>query len=245
MATGTPALPTGSSRARSDALPSGPTAGAWRDPSRKVTTVRRCEWARGRLEVLYHDREWGVPLHNDRKLFELLILEGAQAGLSWSTILRRRPAYRRAFDRFDPRKIARYSAKKVRHLLADSGIIRNRAKIEATIANAQAFQALRRAHGSFDAYLWRFVGGRPLQNRRRPSRQVPAETELSRALSRDLKMRGFRFVGPTICYAFMQAAGLVNDHTANCFRWRQVQRLGVGGLAGGPRARRPAASRAG
>jgi DNA-3-methyladenine glycosylase I len=210
--------------------------------------MRRCEWARGGLEIRYHDREWGVPLHDDRKLLELLILEGAQAGLSWSTILRRRPGYRKAFDRFDATKIVRYTGPTVRRLLADPGIIRNRAKIEAAIANARAFLALRREHGSFDAYLWRFVGGRPLQNAWRSVRQVPAETEASRALSRDLKKRGFRFVGPTICYAFMQAAGLVNDHTVGCFRWRQVQRLPRGAVEGAPerqRTRRRPASRRG
>ena len=188
--------------------------------------TRRCEWAQGRHEIRYHDLEWGVPLHDDRRLFELLILEGAQAGLSWSTILRRRPAYRRAFDRFQPTKIARYTTATVQRLLRDTGIIRNRAKIEAAIANARAFLALRREYASFDAYVWQFVGGRPIQNGWRSLRQVPAETATSRALSRDLKKRSFRFVGPTICYAFMQAAGLVNDHTVSCFRWRQVQRLG-------------------
>jgi len=211
--------------------------------------VRRCEWARGRLEVRYHDREWGVPLHDDRKLLELLILEGAQAGLSWSMILRRRAGYRKAFDGFDPAKIVRYTARTVRRLLADPGIIRNRAKIEAAIANARAFLALRREHASFDAYLWGFVGGRPLQNAWRSARLVPAETEGSRALSRDLKKRGFRFVGPTICYAFMQAAGLVNDHTVGCFRWRQVKRLGRRAVDGDgterPRGRRRSASRGG
>ena len=204
--------------------------------------MRRCEWARGGLEIRYHDREWGVPLHDDRKLLELLILEGAQAGLSWSTILHRRRGYRKAFDRFDAAKIVRYTAPTVRRLLADPGIIRNRAKIEGAIANARAFLALRREHASFDAYLWRFVGGRPRQNAWRSARQVPAETEASRALSRDLKKRGFRFVGPTICYAFMQAAGLVNDHTVGCFRWRQVQRL-VRRAADGDRTERPRARR--
>jgi DNA-3-methyladenine glycosylase I len=185
--------------------------------------MKRCEWAQGRYEIRYHDREWGVPLYNDRRLFELLILEGAQAGLSWSTILRRRAAYRRAFDRFDPGTVARYTVRTVRRLLADPGIIRNRAKIEAAIANARAFVEIRHEHGSFAAYLWRFVDGRPIQNGWRSRRQVPAESEASRALSRELKRQGFRFVGPTICYAFMQAAGLVNDHTVGCFRWRQVQ----------------------
>jgi DNA-3-methyladenine glycosylase I len=184
---------------------------------------RRCAWAREELAA-YHDREWGVPIHQDRRLFELLILEGAQAGLSWSTILRKRAAYRKAFDGFDAKKIARYSAARVRRLMKDAGIVRNRAKIEATIANARAFLAVQREHGRFDTYIWQFVGGRPTQNAwRRPS-QCPAETEASRAMSRDLLARGFRFVGPTICYAFMQATGMVNDHLRDCFRWREVQR---------------------
>jgi DNA-3-methyladenine glycosylase I len=185
---------------------------------------RRCAWARGDLEVAYHDREWGVPLHQDRLLFELLILEGAQAGLSWSTILRKRPAYRKAFDGFDPRKVARYSAARVRRLMNDAGIVRNRAKIAATVVNARAFLAIQRAHGSFDAYIWRFVDGRPTQNAWRRPRECPAETDASRAMSRDLRRRGFRFVGPTICYAFMQATGMVNDHLRGCFRWREVRR---------------------
>jgi DNA-3-methyladenine glycosylase I len=184
---------------------------------------RRCAWAREELAA-YHDREWGVPIHQDRRLFELLILEGAQAGLSWSTILRKRTAYRKAFDGFDAKKIARYSADRVRRLMKDAGIVRNRAKIEATIANARAFLAVQREHGRFDTYIWQFVGGRPTQNAwRRPS-QCPAETEASRAMSRDLLARGFRFVGPMICYAFMQATGMVNDHLRDCFRWREVQR---------------------
>src|SRR2546425_678372 len=186
----------------------------------------RCAWARGELDVRYHDEEWGVPLHDDRKLFELLILEGAQAGLSWSTILRKRAAYRKAFDRFDATKVARYTLVKARQLMQDEGIVRNRAKIEATIANARAFLDVKREFGSFDAYLWRFVDGRPVKNAWRGSNGRPAETEASRAMSRDLKARGFRFVGPTICYAFMQAAGLVNDHSVECFRWREVARLG-------------------
>ncbi len=187
---------------------------------------RRCAWARGELDVQYHDEEWGVPLHDDRCLFELLILEGAQAGLSWSTILNKRAGYRRAFDGFDPAKVARYTAPRLRRLLVDDGIVRNRAKIAAAVANAQAFLAVQREHGSFDAYVWRFVDGRPLQNARRSVREVPAVTDHSRALSRDLRARGFGFVGPTICYAFMQATGMVNDHTIDCFRWRQIARLG-------------------
>jgi DNA-3-methyladenine glycosylase I len=187
---------------------------------------RRCAWARGELDVRYHDEEWGVPLHDDRCLFELLILEGAQAGLSWSTILNKRAAYRRAFDGFDPAKVARYTEARLRRLLVDDGIVRNRAKIAAAVGNARAFLAVQQEHGSFDAYVWRFVGGRPLQNARRSVRQVPAVTDHSHALSRDLRARGFGFVGPTICYAFMQATGMVNDHTVDCFRWRQIARLG-------------------
>ncbi len=185
---------------------------------------KRCAWARGDLEVAYHDREWGVPIHRDRLLFELLILEGAQAGLSWSTILKKRPAYRKAFDGFDATKIARYAAARVRRLMNDAGIVRNRAKIEATIANARAFLAVQREHGSFDSYIWQFVDGRPRQNAWRRHGDCPAETDASRAMSRDLLRRGFRFVGPTICYAFMQATGMVNDHLRGCFRWREVRR---------------------
>jgi DNA-3-methyladenine glycosylase I len=184
----------------------------------------RCAWARGDLDVAYHDREWGVPIHRDRQLFELLILEGAQAGLSWSTILKKRPAYRKAFDGFDANKIARYSAVRVRRLMNDAGIVRNRAKIEATIANARAFLAVQREHGSFDSYIWQFVDGRPRQNAWRRHGECPAETDTSRAMSRDLLRRGFKFVGPTICYAFMQATGMVNDHLRGCFRWREVRR---------------------
>ena len=185
---------------------------------------QRCAWARGDLDVAYHDREWGVPIHRDRRLFELLILEGAQAGLSWSTILKKRPAYRKAFDGFDANKIARYSAVRVRRLMNDAGIVRNRAKIEATIANARAFLAVQREHGSFDSYIWQFVDGRPRQNAWRRHGECPAETDTSRAMSRDLLRRGFKFVGPTICYAFMQATGMVNDHSRDCFRWREVAR---------------------
>ena len=185
---------------------------------------KRCAWARGDLDVAYHDREWGVPIHRDRQLFELLILEGAQAGLSWSTILKKRPAYRKAFDGFDANKIARYSAVRVRRLMNDAGIVRNRAKIEATIANARAFLAVQREHGSFDSYIWQFVDGRPTQNAWRQHGECPAQTDASRAMSRDLLRRGFKFVGPTICYAFMQATGMVNDHLRGCFRWREVRR---------------------
>jgi DNA-3-methyladenine glycosylase I len=183
---------------------------------------RRCRWAHDELDVRYHDEEWGVPLHDDDKLFELLILEGAQAGLSWSTILKRREGYRQAFDGFDPARVARYDAARRRRLLGDTRIIRNRAKVESAVRNAQAFLEVQREHGSFDAYLWRFVNGRPVQGSVTFKRPPPAETETSRALSRDLRSRGFGFVGPTICYAFMQAAGLVNDHARECFRHAEV-----------------------
>jgi DNA-3-methyladenine glycosylase I len=186
---------------------------------------RRCDWARGELDIAYHDREWGVPLHQDRLLFELLILEGAQAGLSWSTILKKRAAYRKAFDRFDAAKIGRYTAARVERLMGDAGIVRNRAKIEATIANARAFLEVKREHGTFDKYIWQFAGGQPTQNAWRRHGECPAETDASRAMSRDLIKRGFRFVGPTICYAFMQATGMVNDHLRDCFRWREVRAL--------------------
>lgn len=185
----------------------------------------RCSWADDTPQMRrYHDEEWGVPHHDDRALFELLTLEGAQAGLSWSTILAKREGYRRAFARFDPARVARFGTTDVRRLLADAGIVRNRAKIEATIANARALLAVRREVGTFDAYVWRFVQGKPRHNGWRSPAEVPAQTDAARALSRDLKRRGFRFVGPTICYALMQAAGMVNDHTVSCFRWRQLRR---------------------
>ncbi len=174
----------------------------------------------------YHDEEWGVPVHDDCTLFEFLTLEGAQAGLSWLTILKKRPAYRRAFADFAPERVARFGKARVEGLVIDAGIVRNRAKIEATIGNARAFLDVRREHGSFEAYLWRFVGGRPIENTWRSMRELPAETEVSRALSKDLAKRGFRFVGPTICYAFMQAVGLVNDHVVRCFRRAEIRRLG-------------------
>ena len=177
----------------------------------------RCSWCgTDPLYVKYHDEEWGVPLHDDRRLFEMLILEGAQAGLSWITILRKRPAYRKAFDNFDPRKVARYDARKKRALLADAGIVRNRLKIDAAMTNARAFLDVQKEFGSFDRYIWQFVGGKPLVNRRRTMKDVPARTAESDAMSQDLKKRGFRFVGSTICYAFMQATGMVNDHVASC-----------------------------
>jgi len=192
----------------------------------RSTNPKRCRWARDPLDVVYHDEEWGVPVRDDRVLFEFLILEGAQAGLSWTTILKKRDAYRRAFAGFDARRVASFDAADKRRLLADERIVRNRAKIDATVANARAFLAVQAEHGSFARYVWRFVDDQPLQARRRSFRQVPAETEVSRALSADLRRRGFGFVGPTICYAYMQAVGLVNDHTSDCFRYRAVARLG-------------------
>ena len=184
---------------------------------------RRCPWSLGSENYRrYHDEEWGVPVHDDRKLFEFLILEGAQAGLSWSTILAKRENYRRAFARFDPAKVARFGARDARRLMRDAGIVRNRLKIESTIGNARAFLAVRREFGTFDAYLWSFVNGRPLQSRRRSMKHVPGRTAVSDAISKDLKRRGFRFVGSTIVYAFMQAVGLVNDHLVTCFRHRQL-----------------------
>ncbi len=183
--------------------------------------IKRCAWPKTELDIAYHDTEWGVPVHDDRLLFEMLILEGAQAGLSWSTILKKRDHYRRAFDQFDARKVARYDARKVASLLADAGIVRNRLKIAATLQNAKAFLAVQQELGSFDAYLWRFVGGTPIQNRRRSLQDFVSRTPESDALSKDLLQRGFKFVGSTICYAFMQAVGMVNDHTVDCFRHPQ------------------------
>jgi DNA-3-methyladenine glycosylase I len=183
-------------------------------------TVTRCAWAGDDpLYVAYHDDEWGVPLHDDRLLFEFLILEGAQAGLSWSTILKKRENYRAAFDGFDPAIVARYDEAKVAALLADPGIVRNRLKVRSAIQNAQAFLRVQEEFGSFDAYIWQFVGGQPVQNAWQSLADLPAETATSRAMSKDLKKRGFNFVGPTICYAFMQAVGMVNDHTVDCFRY--------------------------
>lgn len=187
-------------------------------------SLRRCEWAGTDARyVAYHDDEWGVPVHDDRALFEFLILEGAQAGLSWSTILNKRENYRRAFDNFDPQKVAAYDEDKIAELLEDPGIVRNRLKVRSAIRNAQAFLQIQEEFGSFDAYLWRFVGGQPIQNRWQSLSEIPAETDESRALSKDLKKRGFNFVGPTIVYAFMQAVGLVNDHVVHCFRYEMVQ----------------------
>lgn len=184
--------------------------------------MKRCEWARTELASVYHDTEWGVPLHDDHSLFEFLILEGAQAGLSWETILKKRINYRKAFDNFEARTVARYGERKVNALLSDPGIVRNRLKIAAAIANARGFLAVQREFGTFDAYLWRFVGGRPRINRWRTSRQIPDRTAESEAMSQDLLRRGFKFVGPTICYAFMQAVGMVNDHLVDCFRHADV-----------------------
>ncbi len=180
----------------------------------------RCPWCTNDpLYIDYHDNEWGKPVHDDRKLFEMLILEGAQAGLSWMTILRKRENYRKAFDNFDPQKIARYDRKKVRTLLKDARIVRNRLKVEAAIVNAKAFLAVQQECGSFDRYIWQFVGGKPKRNAWRTLKAVPARTAESDAMSKDLKKRGFKFVGSTICYAFMQAVGMVNDHTVDCW-WR-------------------------
>jgi DNA-3-methyladenine glycosylase I len=179
--------------------------------------MTRCGWAKGELYEAYHDIEWGVPVHDDRLLFEFLTLEGAQAGLSWITILKKRENYRRAFDNFDPEKVARYRALKITKLLADPGIVRNRLKVESTVGNARAFLAVQKEFGSFDAYLWNFVKGQPIRNRWKSLRNIPARTELSDAISRDLSKRGFKFVGSTICYAFMQAVGVVNDHLTGCF----------------------------
>ncbi len=182
--------------------------------------TKRCAWARTPLSIEYHDKEWGVPLHDDTRLFEFLVLEGAQAGLSWETILNKRDNYRAALDGFNPAKIAKYNDRKIEALMNNAGIIRNRLKINSAITNAQAFLAVAREFGSFDSYVWRFVEGKPL--RRKRGQPVPARTELSDALSKELSQRGFKFVGSTICYSFMQAVGLVNDHDSSCFRYTQV-----------------------
>jgi len=187
----------------------------------RQTSVRRCGWPKSELSIAYHDREWGAPVHEDRKLFEFLILEGAQAGLSWETILRKRENSRKAFDNFDACKIAAYDKRKVKSLLADSGIIRNRLKINAAIQNARAFLVIQQEFGSFDGYVWRFVNGKPIKRKR--GAPVLTCTPESDALSRDLIKRGCKFVGATICYSFMQAVGMVNDHDLNCFRYREVQ----------------------
>ena len=181
--------------------------------------IVRCSWATNPLNIKYHDEEWGVPVHNDHLWFEFLILEGAQAGLSWDTILQKRERYRELFEGFDPSKVARYNAKKTRALLRDPGIVRNRLKIESAVTNAKAFMRIQKEFGSFDAFIWKFVGGAPIQNRWDRIKRIPAKTDLSVKLSKELLKRGFRFVGPTICYAWMQATGLVNDHLTTCFRY--------------------------
>ena len=187
--------------------------------------VTRCPWALSSQQYIeYHDKEWGMPVHDDRKLFEMLILEGVQAGLSWSLILKKRTGYFQAFDGFDAHKIARYDDRKVQELLANPEIVRNRLKIRAAIQNARAFLELQSRYGSFDAFLWRFVGGQPMQNAWQTLQEIPASTRESDAVSKELKRQGFTFVGTTICYAFMQAVGMVNDHTVECFRWQELQR---------------------
>jgi len=184
--------------------------------------MKRCAWAEAESMQKYHDTEWGVPVHEDRKIFEFLILEGAQAGLSWQTILKRRSGYRKAFSNFDPMKVAKYTEKDVQRLLKDSGIIRNRLKIRAAITNANNFLKIQKEFGSFDKYIWQFVGGKPIKNKIKSMKEIPAQTKEAEVLSKDLKKRGFSFVGPTIMYAHMQAAGMVNDHEMNCFRYKQV-----------------------
>ncbi len=185
--------------------------------------MKRCEWAGSEpLYVAYHDQEWGVPQHDDSKLFEMLILEGAQAGLSWSTILKKRESYRKAFEDFDPQKVVGFDESKVAELLKNPGIVRNRLKINAAVQNAKALLAVQDEFGSFDKYIWGFVGGEPKVNTRKSLGEIPAQTAESEAMSKDLKKRGFRFVGPTICYAFMQAVGMVNDHVVHCFRYQQL-----------------------
>ncbi len=189
--------------------------------------MKRCGWVGTEpIYLEYHDREWGVPLHDDRKIFEFLVLESAQAGLSWITILRKRENYRKAFADFDPEAVARFNRRSVERLLRDPGIVRNRQKVAAAIANARCFLAVQQEFGSFDRYVWQFVGGKPLQGRRRSMQDVPAKTPESEAMSKDLVRRGFKFVGPTICYAHMQATGMVNDHQVDCFRYAPVRRLG-------------------
>jgi DNA-3-methyladenine glycosylase I len=187
-----------------------------------VNTESRCSWAKNNLSIRYHDEEWGAPLHDDRALFELLTLEGAQAGLSWDTILRKRENYRATFNNFDPAMIARFTKTRVNAILRDPGIVRNRLKVTSVVTNAAAFLAVQKEFGSFDAYIWQFTGGRPKRNAWRALSDVPARSAESDAMSKDLRRRGFRFVGSTICYAFMQATGMVNDHLVKCFRYRQV-----------------------
>src|ERR1700732_1046960 len=192
--------------------------------SARSKQTSRCHWAKSPAMIEYHDREWGVPVHHDRTLFEFLVLEGAQAGLSWETILKKRENYRQAFDRFDPEVVAKYGQKKVNQLLSNAGIVRNRLKIESAIKNARGFLAVLEEFDSFDAYVWRFVDGQPKQNSWKSSKMVPAKTPESDALSKDLKRRGFTFVGSTICYAFMQAVGMVNDHVVSCFRHAELRK---------------------
>ncbi len=189
-----------------------------------MTSVKRCEWVPNNdpLYQRYHDEEWGVPVHDDRKLFEFLILDGAQAGLSWRTILHKRENYRKAYDGFDPQKVARYDEQKIAQLLSDPGIVRNRLKVRASVENARAFLKIQEEFGSFDAFIWQFVDGKPRQNRWKSLSEIPARTPESDAMSKELKRRGFKFVGSTICYAFMQAAGMVNDHVVDCFRYREL-----------------------
>jgi DNA-3-methyladenine glycosylase I len=193
-----------------------------KDRIKKDQSLTRCAWASGEQSTRYHDEEWGVPVHDDRTLFEFLVLEGAQAGLSWSTILNKRENYRRAFDNFDARRVAEYDRRKIGQLLADAGIVRNKLKINGAVENAKAFLRVQEEFGSFDRYVWQFVGGKPRVNKRKAMKQVPARTAESDAMSKDLKKRGFKFVGSTICYAFMQAVGMVNDHVVDCFRYKQL-----------------------
>jgi DNA-3-methyladenine glycosylase I len=191
----------------------------------KSKLVCRCAWAKAEPNIQYHDEEWGVPVHDDRRLFEFLILEGAQAGLSWETVLKKRESYRQAFDEFDPQAIVKYGEQKQASLMENPGIIRNRLKIASTIQNAKMFLAVQEEFGSFDKYLWSFVGGKPIHNKRQSMSEVPASTAESDAMSKDLKKRGFKFVGSTICYALMQATGMVNDHLVDCFRHSAVKKL--------------------
>ncbi|MDH3355129.1 MAG: DNA-3-methyladenine glycosylase I [Chromatiales bacterium] len=189
----------------------------------KNNLIHRCEWAQGsELDSEYHDSEWGVPSTDDQHLFEMLILEGAQAGLSWNTILKKRENYRKAYYDFDPEKVARFNCRSIERLMGDAGIVRNRLKVEASIVNAKAFLKVQKEYGSFSKFIWNVVGGQPMINRRKSMKDIPAETAESQALSRALKQRGFKFVGPTICYAFMQAVGMVNDHEVGCFRYREL-----------------------
>ena len=194
-----------------------------RNPKSEIRNITRCPWPTDDLYVAYHDTEWGVPLHDDQKLVEFVILEGAQAGLSWHTVLKKRENYRKAFDNFDPQKVARYNAAKIAKLLADPGIIRNRLKVASAVQNAKAFLKIQEEFGTFDAYIWRFVDGKPINNNCKTMKDVHASTKESDAMSKDLKQRGFNFVGSTICYAHMQATGMVNDHLVTCFRHKQIK----------------------